>query len=126
MKENHGSILIIDDCEDIRFLLSLKLRRLGYNVLVARDGHDAFEILNQCQDINLILIDLMMPKYTGIDFLTELKKDPTKRHIQVLCITASRDSNLLTNAKKVGVDGIIRKPIKDKTLRKEIEMHLPH
>ena len=125
MRYPQNQILIIDDCEDVRFLLSLKLKKLGYKVLLAKDGLDAFEILRQCDQISLILIDLMMPNYSGIDFLKEIKKDSSKKDIHILCITASRDTSLLADARKVGVNGIISKPIKDRLLKKEIQHYLP-
>jgi CheY-like chemotaxis protein len=125
MRKVCNQILVIDDCEDVLFLLSLKLKRLGYRVQVAKDGEDAFAILKQCNEVGLILIDLMMPKYSGIDFLKEIKKDTTKRDISILCITASRDNSLLSDAHQIGVDGILTKPIKNNILKKEIYPYLP-
>lgn len=124
MDTTPNKILVVDDCEDVRFLLALKIQKLGYKVFLAKDGQDAFDILEQSKDIDLILMDLMMPMFSGIDFLEKIKMDTSKKDISILCITASRDLDLLEKALKSGANGIISKPIKSHVLKKEIMHYL--
>ncbi len=124
--QKNSEILIIDDCEDIRFLLALKLKKMGYKVFVAKDAFDALEILKDDCDINLILIDLMMPNYSGIDLIKTLKENNWHNKLSILCITATKDESLLASVKKYGIEGIIKKPIKDNILKEKILTCLPN
>src|SRR4051812_14992143 len=73
MRQNDELILIVDDDEDIRELLSVVLEAAGYRVKVAIDGIDALEQLQGDQLPALILLDLMMPRMDGQHFLKELR-----------------------------------------------------
>ncbi|MBK9053655.1 MAG: response regulator, partial [Chloroflexi bacterium] len=68
------TILIIDDREDNRLLLSSQLRTQGYEISHAEDGLSGLEIARQ-QKPDLILLDVMMPKISGYDVCLQLKTD---------------------------------------------------
>ncbi len=123
--QRSSQILIIDDCEDVRFLLALKLKKMGHKVFVAKDAFDGLEILKDDCEINLILIDLVMPNYSGIDLIKTLKENDWHKKLKILCITASKNEALLASVKKYGIAGIIKKPIKNKILRETILTYLP-
>jgi CheY-like chemotaxis protein len=72
MRQNDELILIVDDDEDIRELLSLVLEAAGYRVKVAADGLDALEQIQEGEPPALILLDLMMPRMDGQHFLRKL------------------------------------------------------
>ena len=72
MRQNNALILIVDDDEDIRALLSIVLGTAGYRVKVAVDGLDAWEQIQAGEMPALILLDLMMPRMDGRQFLEKL------------------------------------------------------
>src|ERR1700722_7236094 len=87
-KENF-SILIVDDNEDNVFTLKHRLQRDGYkNLSIARNGKEAVKLINK-QDINLILLDIMMPEMNGYDVLAALKEKIISQTIRVLMISSA-------------------------------------
>jgi CheY-like chemotaxis protein len=68
-----GKILVVDDEEDVRTFLSSVLEREGYEVLVAADGVEAFEILDR-EHPALVILDLQMPNQTGTEFYRRLSR----------------------------------------------------
>jgi CheY-like chemotaxis protein len=117
-------ILVVDDCEDVRFLLALKLKKLGYEVVEATDGEDAIEVLNEDDDIKIMLVDIMMPGVSGLDLLKDIREKFEKENITVILITASKEDNIMDKAKSLGADGLISKPIKDKNLKEQLSLIL--
>ena len=79
-------ILIVDDEVDIVTFLSAVLEEHGYTSLSAKDGVEGLEILRK-EKPDLVLLDLMMPKKSGITMFQELRKDPTMRDIPVVIVT---------------------------------------
>ena len=117
-------ILVVDDCEDVRFLLALKLKKLGYEVVEATDGEDAIEVLNEDDEIKIMLVDIMMPGVSGLDLLKDIREKFEKENITVILITASKEDNIMDKAKSLGADGLISKPIKDKNLKEQLSLIL--
>ena len=84
------TILVVDDNELNRDLLSRRLRRDGHAVVVAEDGHQALDRVAK-QPFDLVLLDIMMPGLTGYEVLEQLKGDPVHRHVPVIVISANGD-----------------------------------
>lgn len=108
-------VLIVDDDPSIRRLLALSLRREGYRTADACNGSEALEAMRAGQT-DLVLLDLMMPKVTGWQVLTERAAAPELRKIPVIVITAERGDGLA----KISNDGIcalLPKPFELETLR---------
>lgn len=80
-------VLIIEDNEETRHMLGRILTREGWTVIEAENGRVALERLAESQP-RLILLDLMMPKMNGFEFITELRRHPAWRSIPVVVITA--------------------------------------
>ena len=74
MKENKKIILVVDDEKDIVDLLSYNLTKNNYKVITASDGSEALLKVNS--KIDLIILDVMMPKLDGYDVCDVLKKNP--------------------------------------------------
>jgi len=75
MIEGSGTILLIEDEDQVRNMARIMLTRLGYTVLEAKDGVEALEIFQQHQnDIRCVLSDLTMPRMNGWDTLAALRK----------------------------------------------------
>ena len=79
-------ILIIDDEPDIVTFLSAVLEENGYSTVSAKDGVEGLEVLRR-EKPDLVLLDLMMPKKSGITMFQELRKDPELSQIPVVVVT---------------------------------------
>ena len=79
-------ILIVDDEPDVITFLSAVLQENGYKTLSAKDGVEALEVLHK-EKPDLVLLDLMMPKKSGITMFQELRKDPDMSHVSVVVVT---------------------------------------
>src|SRR5688572_9712685 len=102
-------ILIADDDSGIRHLLTTFLRREGFQLLEARNGREALEEM-RAGNVDLLVMDLMMPEVSGFDVLGERVGDPLLRQVPVIVISAN--SKLEVAAAIVGKDvrGVLGKP----------------
>ena len=88
------TVLVVDDEVDIAVYLASVLEDAGMNVVVAHDGVQALEIVQQ-QPVDLISLDLVMPRKSGIRFLMDLRKDRELSRIPVVIVTAhARDAGV--------------------------------
>lgn len=81
------TILIADDESHIRMVVGQRLRAMGYNVVEACDGEEAFELAREHRPA-LVLTDLQMPGMSGIELCTLLKKTPETSAIPAILLTA--------------------------------------
>ena len=104
-----GSILIIDDDNDIRETFAEALRMVGYEVHTAPEGKTALELLGAVTPPCLILLDLMMPTMNGEEFRRQQLTSPVLSKIPVVLITADRHAH--QKALSLGVAEGLSKPI---------------
>jgi len=83
-------ILVVDDEVHIRYLLTVALEELGYQVLTAGDGFKAVEIYEQ-RPVDLVILDWILPGMKGIEVLKRIREIPTIKQIPVLMISAYTD-----------------------------------
>jgi CheY-like chemotaxis protein len=100
------TILLIDDEDAIRQVLSLALEFEGYQVFTASNGEEGLRTLQRIPRPDLILLDLMMPVMDGWEFLEAIKKDTAFSDIPVVIVTASRKSDEIK-----GAAAVIEKPV---------------
>lgn len=103
-----ATIMIVDDDEDIRDITKLLLESAGYAVLTAMDGIDAWRLLNAGARVSLILLDMMMPRMDGEQFLQSLRGSP-RADLPVVIMsghTAARQK-----ARELGANGCLIKPV---------------
>lgn len=111
-------ILIVDDSESIRELVSLTLTTAGYKLTVGVNGKDALDkLITSEEKIDLILSDLNMPIMDGISFLKQVRLDAKYQFIPFIMLTTETLENKKVEAKKSGATGWIIKPfVKEKLL----------
>lgn len=102
-----GKILIADDEEVLRDLLQDILEKEGYQVLTAKDGEEALEIFFETEDIDLILLDVLMPKIDGWKVLTEIRD---YSNVPIIMLTALGTSKDEIEGLLAGADDYIAKP----------------
>ena len=118
-----GTILVVDDNELNRDLLSRRLRRDGHTVLVAEHGRQALDLLAQ-QPFDLVLLDIMMPELTGYEVLELMKADAALQHIPVVMITAATEEESIVRCLLLGADDHLPKPFNPAILRARVASSL--
>jgi DNA-binding response OmpR family regulator len=103
-------VLIADDSETILLLLRTRLEMEGYDVATAADGVEVIELMRASQArFDILLLDAMMPRKSGIDALRELRADGIET--PVLIVSAHQDEMDAGAPTEVEVSGFINKPI---------------
>ena len=103
------TILVVDDHEDIRRLMSITLEG-DYTVLEASDGQQALQIIRRELPV-AVLLDVMMPgELDGLQVLNAIKTDPSTKHILVGLVSARGQSADIELGQKYGADGYFVKP----------------
>jgi CheY-like chemotaxis protein len=113
-------ILLVEDNEMNRDMLSRRLRRKGYVVAMALDGQSALE-MSQTEAPSLILMDVGLPVLDGWEATRRLKANPATRHIPVIALTAHAMSSDRKKAVEAGCDDYETKPIDLPRLLEKIE-----
>ena len=102
-------VLVVDDNEVNRDLLSRRVRRLGHDADVAVDGRDALGRL-AAEPYDLVLLDIMMPEVNGYEVLERLKADGALRHVPVIMISAVDDMASIIRCIELGAEDYLPKP----------------
>ncbi|MFT4698879.1 MAG: CheY-like chemotaxis protein [Flavobacteriaceae bacterium] len=123
------NILLIEDniIEVMKMDRTLSLLKLKHKITKAKTADEAFEILKQSESFpDIILLDLNMPKISGIEFLSTLRSNDNLKHIPTIILTTSDNENDLNKCYKIGVSGYILKPLKYEDYVKKIEIVLSY
>lgn len=116
-------ILIVDDEPDVLELLAYNFQINGFDVLLAKDGEDAFQKLEATKP-DVILSDIMMPNMNGVDFCRKLKEDKELKNIPVVFLSAADDDYVTLSAMSAGGEDYISKPVRMKLLIEKINKRL--
>lgn len=118
-------LLVVDDDESNRDLLSRRLRRSGYEVEAAEDGQHALDML-ATRAFDLVLLDNMMPGLSGIDVLRALREKYSASGMPIIMVTAQCESDNVVAALRQGANDYITKPVDLKVALARIETQLAH
>jgi|SRR5581483_2238946 CheY-like chemotaxis protein len=113
-------ILLVEDNEMNRDMLSRRLERIGYSVVTAVDGEHGYS-LAQSENPDLILMDISLPTMDGWEVTKLLKANPGTRHIPVIAVTAHVLVGDRARAAEVGCSDYDTKPVDFERLRGKIE-----
>ncbi|HEX6095608.1 MAG TPA: response regulator [Thermoanaerobaculia bacterium] len=105
-----STILIVEDNELNRDMLSRRLQRRGYDVLLAVDGEDGLDVARASAP-DLVLMDMSLPTVDGWEATRRMKSDDLLRHIPVIALTAHAMANDRDKALAAGCDDYDTKPI---------------
>jgi DNA-binding response OmpR family regulator len=108
-------VLCADDDEDILSLVSLRLERAGFDVATASDGEAAVEIARERRPA-LAVLDVMMPRRTGYEVLSELRSDEALREIKVILLSARVQESDVARGLEAGADAYLAKPFRAQEL----------
>ncbi len=105
------TVLVVDDDEANRNVLGRRLAKLGYGIVEARDGVEALERLSRPDaGIDLVLLDVMMPRLDGFAVLERVRADPSIRYIPVIMISALDDMASIVRCIEAGAEDYLPKP----------------
>jgi two-component system phosphate regulon response regulator PhoB len=113
-------ILIAEDAEDIRELLSFKLKAAGYEVHTVADGESAVAFAKSILP-DLVVLDWMMPRMNGLDACIALRSDPNFRSVPIMFLTAKGQEIDVERGFSAGVDDYVVKPFSPRELVHRIE-----
>jgi len=111
-----GSILVVDDSEMNREVISAQLTRMGYRVVQAESGEAGLAVVKQVKP-DTILLDVMMPGLDGVEVLQRLKSDPETKSIPVVMLSANDDPQMIAACTSAGAVDYIVKPFNSILLR---------
>ncbi len=112
-------IMVVDDVEVNRDLLSRRLQRMGHVVTTANDGREALDLTSD-PSWDLIMLDVMMPVLDGIGALTALKANEATRHIPVIMISANTELETVVKCIELGAEDYLPKPFDPVLLRARV------
>ena len=104
------NVLLVDDNEQNLELLLAYLEDLGCNLRTAKDGIEALEQVKQ-QAPDLILLDVMMPRMSGFQVCSKIKKDAATAEIPIVMVTALNEVSDVERAVESGADDFLTKPV---------------
>jgi DNA-binding response OmpR family regulator len=110
MTTHQGKLLVVDDNEMNRDMLSRRLSRRGHTVVMAENGQKALELIEQ-QSFDVILLDIMMPGISGIEVLEIIRQSYSASDLPVIMATAKADSEDVVAALKLGANDYVIKPL---------------
>ncbi len=122
--EGRKVLLVDDDVRNI-FALTSALEQKGAVVVIGRNGREAIERLNEVEDIDLVLMDVMMPEMDGFEATVEIRKDPRWRKLPIIAVTAKAMKDDQERCLQAGANDYLAKPIDLDRLFSLIRVWLP-
>ena len=117
----NSKILICDDEEGVRESLKLILGD-HYNLITVDSGEMALKALSNCKDVQIVLLDIKMPKTNGLDVLQEIKmKSP---HLKIIMVTGYKSVETAAEAARLDASGYIVKPFKSQEILDTVKKNL--
>ena len=108
--EAPARVLVVDDVELNRSMLSRRLERRGFEVELAEGGKEALNLIRE-RTYDIVLLDIMMPEVSGYDVLKEVRKHKTPLELPIIMATAKDQGEDVVSAFKLGANDYITKPI---------------
>jgi CheY-like chemotaxis protein len=114
MQQRH--VLVADDEPHIGRIIKMKLEQGPFRVTLAYDGQEAVDILESQSDIDLVLLDLMMPHLSGLDVLARIRGSDRLKHLPCIILTAAGQETQHQKAMELGATEFLTKPFSPKKL----------
>src|SRR5262245_51715319 len=106
-----ATLLVVDDNDENREMLSRRLRKRGFEVLMAEGGRKALDLVRGPQAIDLVLLDVNMPEMSGLEVLKILRQLRSATELPVIMATARSDSEDIVEALELGANDYVTKPL---------------
>lgn len=109
-------ILVADDEPHIGRIIKMKLEQGPFKVSLAYDGEEALEFINGDDHVDLAMLDLMMPKLSGLDVLRQVREQERFKSLPLIILTAGGDAKHERDALALGATQFLTKPFSPKKL----------
>jgi DNA-binding response OmpR family regulator len=109
-------ILVADDEPHIGRIIKMKLEQGPFKVSLAYDGQEALDIVNSDDPVDLAVLDLMMPKLSGLDVLRQIREQDRLKSLPCIILTAGGDAKHERDALALGATQFLTKPFSPKKL----------
>ena len=109
-------ILVADDEPHIGRIIKMKLEQGPFKVSIAYDGQEALDLINNDEHVDLALLDLMMPKLSGLDVLKQIRAQERFKTLPCIILTAGGDAKHERDALALGATQFLTKPFSPKKL----------
>src|SRR5690242_15213415 len=119
------TVLVVDDEQDILDLVRYRLEYDGYRVITASDGESGLSIA-RAERPDLCVLDVMMPKLSGLEVLAHLRDDPSTAAIRVILLTARGQDADVDRGFELGAHDYVTKPFSPRELRRRVHAQLSH
>jgi serine/threonine protein kinase len=123
MSDQTYNILVVDDNDLNRDMLSRRLERRGFHVERARDGYEALSLVER-GPVDLVLLDIMMPGISGMDVLRKLRESHPPTDLPVIMATAKDQSEDMVQAFELGANDYVTKPLDFQVVLARVQAHL--
>jgi DNA-binding response OmpR family regulator len=109
-------VLVADDEPHIGRIIKMKLEQGPFKVSLAYDGEEALDLINSDESVDLALLDLMMPKLSGLDVLRKVREQERFKSLPCIILTAGGDAKHERDALALGATQFLTKPFSPKKL----------
>ncbi len=125
MQDQDPSVLVVDDSRASREMMNRILSGLGMlHIRMANCGEAALEAI-RIQRPEIVFLDWVMPKMTGIEVLKEIRNEPGLKNIPVVMVTSCSNRTMVVEALKAGANGYIVKPFNIETVEQKLKQFAP-
>jgi len=107
-----AQILVVDDSNTMREIVSSFLTQNGFDVAVANDGRDGLLRLQQDPAIRLVVSDINMPNMDGLTMAEKIRKDLGNTAVRIVMLTTEDNAGMRARGKQIGITGWIVKPFR--------------
>jgi len=107
-----AQILVVDDSNTMRGIVSSFLNENGFDVVVANDGRDGLDALRKDPAIKLVISDVNMPNMDGLTMADKIRNEIGNLDVRIVLLTTEDNQAMRTRAKSIGVTGWIVKPFR--------------
>lgn len=119
-----GKVLVVDDSMTARKLVVDYLKNQGLDVVEAENGKDGLSKVQENKDLKLIFSDINMPWMSGLEMVSEIKNESELSTIPICLLTTESGTEAVAEAKKLGVDAFLVKPVQTEQLMLILEGYI--
>ena len=109
-------VLVADDEPHIGRIIKMKLEQGPFDVTLAYDGQEAMDALEQGDDFALVILDLMMPRLSGLDVLQRIRANDRWKSLPCIVLTAAGEQQYQRRALEIGASEFLTKPFSPRKL----------
>ena len=110
------SVLLIEDNEDVAYLIHFLLTREAFFVHTAADGRDAEDFISKSSPTDIVVMDLMLPYVNGFELITQIRESTLWRNVPVIVVSGKVTEQDIVRAIELGANDYVTKPYKPREL----------